>query len=219
MQEKELTHDESIRLINEMIGKAKNNVHDSGLGSIMWGIVIPVCALITFAQIKGWFRLPFDIWWLTLLAVGPQIYFSVREGKKLKVRSYDETALNYVWAIFGAGIFMLIFIHMQVLYAIQGLDDEYLKLTGKMPSFRFSEFSSSYFLLWYGMPGMITGGIKNFRPMLIGGGICWALAVVAAFTPVHVDMLCVALGAVCAWLIPGIILRKLFNEQVKQGNV
>lgn len=219
MKEKELTHEESIRLINEMIGKAKNNVHDSGLGSIMWGIVIPVCALVTFAQIKGWFKLPVDIWWLTLLALGPQIFFSIKEGKKLKVRSYDETALNYVWTIFGVGIFMLIFIHLQVFNAVQNMQDESLKLTGNVPSFRFSEYSSCYFLLWYGMPGMITGGIKNFKPMLIGGMICWVLAGVAAFTPVHIDMLCVALGAICAWLIPGILLRKIFIQQVKAGNV
>ena len=64
--EKILTEKESLELISQMINKAKNSYHDSGIGPILWGSVIALCSLVTFLQIRFDFPLPFDIWYLTL---------------------------------------------------------------------------------------------------------------------------------------------------------
>ena len=65
--EKILTEKESLELISQMINKAKNSYHDSGIGPILWGSVIALCSLVTFLQIRFDFPLPFDIWYLTCL--------------------------------------------------------------------------------------------------------------------------------------------------------
>jgi len=44
MKDKELSYEESMVLINKMINTAKNNLHDSGIGPMLWGIVIPICS-------------------------------------------------------------------------------------------------------------------------------------------------------------------------------
>ena len=51
-QEKVLTEKESLELISQMINKAKNSYHDSGIGPILWGSVIALCSLVTFFQIR-----------------------------------------------------------------------------------------------------------------------------------------------------------------------
>lgn len=213
MKEKEFTHEESIRLINEMIGKAKNNVHDNGISAIMWGVVISFCSLFSYFQLTTGLFSSIDIWLLTFLAVIPQIYFSIKKTKKTKVVSYDENALNWVWGVFGIGVFMIVFINSKIYSAMQPLLDEYTSLSGKKASFRFSEFSVGYFLLWYGFPGVITGGIKKFYPMLAGGLLCWVFSIVILFTPKQIDLLLMAVSAVFAWLVPGILLRKRFLKE------
>ncbi|HWR32676.1 MAG TPA: hypothetical protein VN451_04095, partial [Chitinophagaceae bacterium] len=65
-QEKTLSEKESIALIATMINKAKDSYHNTGIGSIMWGVVIAVCSLVKLAEVHFHFKLPFDIYLLTL---------------------------------------------------------------------------------------------------------------------------------------------------------
>ena len=85
-QEKPLTEQESLRLITDMIRKAKKSYHDSGVGPIMWGAVIATCSLVRLAEIQFNFQLPFDIFNLTFLAIIPQRFISIRDKKDKQVR-------------------------------------------------------------------------------------------------------------------------------------
>lgn len=208
MEERELTHEESLKLINEMIGKAKDNIHESGLSPILWGSVIAICGLVTFAEIKNWIDLPISIWNLVFVALIPQIIFSLKQGKRT-VTTHQDAALDYIWMTFGIGIGVLSFINWQVFANIgraQGTS-----------TFRFSDFSSSFYLLWYGMPGIITGALTRFKAMLFGGIFCWVAAMLSLFTSVDIDMLLTAVAAIVAWLIPGLILRKKYLRQAKKN--
>ena len=80
-----LTQEESLLLISQMINKAKNSYHESGIGPMLWGTVITLCSLVTYLQIKFHFRLPFDIWLLTLFAIIPQVILIAREKKNGKI--------------------------------------------------------------------------------------------------------------------------------------
>ena len=59
--EKQLTEKESLELITQMINKAKDVNHSTGLTSIMWGCVIVVCSLVRLAEIHYGFHMPFDM--------------------------------------------------------------------------------------------------------------------------------------------------------------
>jgi hypothetical protein len=76
---KNLTEKESLALITQMINKAKDSYHDTGIGAIMWGSVIAICALVKFAEIQFDFHLPFDIYLLTFIAAN--IYYGKRKKK------------------------------------------------------------------------------------------------------------------------------------------
>ena len=202
------TEQESLLLISQMINKAKNSYHDTGIGPILWGSVIAICSLVTYFKITVGLKLPVDIWFLTFVAIIPQIWIVSKEKKVRKVKSYDETAMDYVWICFGISIFLLIFINANIQAALKPLIEHYRLTTGHAPNFNYYNFTSAFFLLLYGIPTIITGGCRNFKPMLLGGIFCWLAAVITVYTNAETDMLLTALSAIVAWLIPGIILYR-----------
>lgn len=218
-QEKQLTEKESLELITTMINKAKNSYYDTGVSAIMWGAVIAVCALEKLAELQFNYRLPFDIYLLTFVAIIPQIFISIKEKKERTVKSYDDPYMNYIWLAFGICIFLMIFI-VNVLFNVwEPLADDYKKLGGQLSGYGLHEYVSSLFLLLYGLPTFITGAACKFRPMLWGGIFCWVCCIVVLFTPVKIDLLLIAASAIMAWLIPGIIIEKEYRMYKKQQAV
>jgi len=187
-EEKTLSEKESLELIASMINKAKNSYIESGFGPLLWGTLISFCSLMTYAQITFHFTIGFDVWLLSLLALIPQIYFSWRAKRQKNYTSHDETTMNYVWSTFVICIFFLSFYS----YKTQ------------------SEYSIALYMMIYGVPTFITGGIQKFPPMIIGGIICWVCSIASFYTGFANGMLLTAISAASAWLIPGIILRRRY---------
>ena len=194
LDEKKLSENESLKLITEMISKAKSSYHSNGTGAIMWGIVIFFCSLFDFFKMQFQFDIGFDIWWLMFLALVPQFIMLFKNKRKKNFVSYEETTLSYVWLAFGASILMLMFFN------------HYYR-----PS-----HSESLFLMLFGLPTFITGGMFRFKPMIAGGIICWILFGISLYTGLKINMLLMAVAALSAWLIPGIILRKKCTREAQQ---
>lgn len=212
MEEQKMTEKESLELISKMINKAKNNYHDSGIGPILWGSVITLCSLVTYFQIRFQFKLPFDIWLLTLIAIVPQVLIVAKEKKNNKVRSYDDHIMDAVWMCFGISIFLLIFINANIVKQLNPVFQTYIDVKGTRPEFNYSSFITSFFLLLYGIPTIITGSCRGMKPMLYGGIICWICSIISVYTKIEWDMLLTAFSAICAWLIPGIILWSRYKK-------
>lgn len=208
MEDKKLTEKESLDLITQMINKAKDSVHDTGITAIMWGAVIAICSLVRLAEIRYGFRLPFNIYLLTAVAVIPTIIISVREKKARKVKVYGEDFNEYLWISFGIAIFLISLINAKIGADIRPMIAEYKSVTGKDSPFNFYEYISSFFLMLYGLPTFVSGACMKFRPMVIGGIFCWVCAAVTLYSNGQIDLLLTAVSAILAWLIPGIILER-----------
>lgn len=215
-EEKTLSEKESLDLIARMINKAKDACHDTGISAIMWGALIAICSLVRLSELQFGYKLPFDIYLLTLVAVIPQIYFSVQEKKRRKVKTYDDAFMDSLWLAFGICIFLMIFITSAMFNRWEPAADEYLKATSHSTGFRLYEFNASLFLLLYGMPTFVTGLSMKFRPMLLGGLLCWVCSIASVFTHIKIDLLLLALSSVFAWLIPGIIMEKDYRKAKKE---
>lgn len=218
-EETKMSELESLKVINSMIEKAKSSYHDKGTASILWGIVITVCSLTTWSQIYYRYTLPFDIWLLTIVAVIPTVILSIRENKRRLVKTYDQTAMDAVWLCFGIGIFLTVHASNAAGAAFSGLKDSMEQAGLQRPEVYFSDFTSAYMLIMYGIPTLVTAAIKNFKPMLYGGIICWVSAVAVVYTSREIDMLLMALSAITAWLIPGIILHRMCKAKSKASHV
>lgn len=210
--DKRLTEKESLELIAKMINKAKDSYHDTGVGAMMWGAVIAVCSLVKLSEVQFNFRLPFDIYLLTLAALIPQIFITIREKKQRKVKSYDDSYMDYIWMGFGVCIFLLIHTVNLVFRAWNPVGEEYKILTGHTASFRFYEFLSPLFLMLYGLPTFITGAACRFKPMLWGGIFCWVCSIVTVYTSFKIDLLLTAFSAIAAWFIPGLVMEREYRK-------
>lgn len=214
-QEKTLSEKESLELIGMMISKANNAYHDTGISAMMWGVVITVCSLVKWSELTFGFNLPFDIYWLTLAAVVPQIFIVIREKRASKVKTYDEIYMDYLWLGFGISIFLMSFIVNAVFKVWVPVAEGYSQLSGN-PQAHFSEFVSPLFLLLYGIPTFVTGTACKFRPMLVGGLLCWVCCIITIYTTLKTDLLLTAFSAVFAWLVPGIIMEKDFRKAKRE---
>jgi uncharacterized protein with PQ loop repeat len=139
-QEKQLTEKESLELIATMINTAKNSYHDTGIGAIMWGAIITICSMVKLAEIHFGFRLTFDIYLITIVAIIPQIFITIKEKKERKVKSFDDAYMDYIWLGFGICIFLMIFIVNSIFNVWAPVAAEYGELSGHPSSFLFNEF-------------------------------------------------------------------------------
>lgn len=213
MAEEKMTEQESFLLIQQMINKAKNSYHDTGIGPILWGSVITFCSLVTYFKIEYKFELPFDIWWLTLIAIVPQIFISIREGKLNKAKRYDDKVIDSVWIAFGISIFMLNFINNKIIETLNPIFQFYIDSKGGRPDWDYGSHLTGFLLMLYAIPTFVTGACRNLKPMFWGGIICWICCIISIYTKIKMDMLLMATAAIFAWLIPGIILWVRYKKR------
>ena len=191
-EEKKLTEAESLALITEMIGKVKNSYIESGIGPLSWGILIAFCSLFSYAEIKFDFKIGFDIWLLSLFALIPQIYFGWRSKKQRKFRVHEEVTMDYVWSTFAICMFLL----------------SYYGNVVQPPH------HTALSMMLFGVPTFITGGVRQFKPMIIGGIVCWICSLTSLYTSYPESLLLMAISSCFAWLIPGIILRSRYLKMM-----
>jgi hypothetical protein len=199
-EEKKLSEKESLELISQMINKAKNSYHDTGIGPILWGCVITVCSLVSFYAFKYNIYWLYNIWFLTIIAVVPQIIISAKEKKEKKFVAFNDAATSAIWITFGFSM-MVLSILENVLRA---------KYDWGM--------HSSVYMLVYGIPTIITGLICKLKPMVIGGILCWVFAIISTFVPYPYPLLFMAASAIVAWLIPGLLINAAYRKR-KTTNV
>ena len=198
MEDKNISEQESLQIISEMIQKAKSGFHSNGISAILWGTTIAICGLLSFAQLYWNFRIGFDIWYLTILALIPQVIMSVRNSRNRKVITYIESSLNAIWTVYVISIFALVF---------------YLNVAGVVSHY------NALFLLIYAIPTLATGFLCNYKPMIFGAILCYLFFVLACYTSLTYGLLLNGLAGIFNWLIPGIILRRKMLGKKKSFNV
>jgi hypothetical protein len=225
MEEKQLSEQESLRIITEMIAKAKHSFHEDGTSAILWGSVVAICGLVSFAELFWNFSIGFDIWLLTLAAIIPQIFISIKESRQRKVVTHMEAAMNAIWLVYGISIFAVVFYMNVVPYATDRiLSAEGTKLfqstaQGMRPFHYFVASAGSLLLLIYAIPTLATGIAYKFKPMFWAAILCYIFFITSCFAPTAYDMLLNGLAGIFNWLIPGLILRSKFKKQQIAVNV
>lgn len=226
-EKQQLSEQESLRLITEMIQKAKKSYHDTGISALLWGSAVFIASFVTYLQQEFKYKLPFDIWLLVLFAIIPQIVISIRQSKFRKYKSHDDIAIDAIWIVYAATLFGLMIYENTVPDATiklihaegwQMVKHSVNNSRSDEPLRPFAPSMTSIYILIYAFPTLATGVIKKFTPMIIGAVITYGLFIVSCFTENKFDMLLSAITALVCWFIPGIILRKRYLKQ-KKGNV
>ena len=200
MQEERLSEQESLRIIESMINKAKNQFSENGHLYLLWGWVIFFCSIGQFILLHilhfSWGSL---IWILTWATVVYQYIYIKRKLKQRKVKTYTDEILGMVWLAFVFSVFLWAVV-LGNIFENTGRD--------------FFGFVNPVFLLLYGMPTFISGFALKFKPLWLGAIGCWVLSIVAALLPVDYQVLMLAVAMVIAWIVPGYLLRAKYKNNV-----
>jgi hypothetical protein len=183
-QEKQLTQEESLRIIHEMISAAKNDVKADAFIFLLWGWLVFVASLTQFALIlmnSEWNSIP----WL-LMPIGGiiTVIYSVRKGKKERTRTNVTESLKYTWIAFTAALFIIMFFNsMNVLQVLPCI------------------------MVLYGMGLFLSGGALKFNPLIYGGMFCWACAIAGFYVQNIYQLLILSAAVMGGYIIPGYLLK------------
>jgi hypothetical protein len=196
MEDKNMTEQESLQIIQQMIQTAKNEQKDDGKGWIIWGWLIFLASVFTFINLKYEWLSVFFFWNVfgifTLVLLGYETVQHLLKRRKEKVRTYTKDLFDKLNIGFVISL-MLIILSMNL-----GVD----------PKKGFA-----LLLGLYGFWILIYGAVLNFKPSIIGAYITWALAFASLFVKsFEYTMLLHAIAVLCGYIIPGYMANKEFNK-------
>lgn len=182
--EENLSPQDSLRLIEEVIKKTRDNIRELSFCYLLWGWLIAMASIFYFLLHRyvhtSLYFLPFPI--AAVIGIAATVMYS---RKKL---GSSETYLNYylnrMWIVLGVGFITVIFINLV---------------------YRHEPFT--YTLVIAAMGTLVSGWVIRFRPLVIGGGILLGAALVSIYIPHKTVVLLHGLAMISGFLIPGYMLR------------
>lgn len=187
MQEEKFSPEESLRLIQSMISKTKQDMSDNSIYFLVWG-------WLTFIACTGQFVLKhiykyekhYIVWAVIIIGILFSIYQGRKDEKTMKAKTYVDESIKHLWAGMAISFFVLGMILTKLGWG-----------TSIFP----------FYIMLYGLGTFVSGSIIQFRPLLIGGLIAWALAIGATFASYDYQMLFGAAAILISYIIPAYMLR------------
>jgi hypothetical protein len=189
--EKKLTVEESIEIIQQMISNTKTSLSDNSIYFLMWGWLSIVASLGNIILLKTsvgnysyyiWFLLP-------LVGIPLSIYYKKRNPDKTE--TYLGFFIQMLWT--GAGITsMVMFVLMFFVYFPILL----------------------MFLLLIGTIVFVSGTVMKFKPLIAGAIFFWIGAICCAFFKNSSEQLLIyAISIFLGYIIPGYMLKFQYKKR------
>lgn len=198
MEEKKITEQESLLIIQQMIQTAKQEQKDNGIGWIIWGWLLFASSVLTWLNLKfEWFS-TFLFWnifgAITALLMIYELVSYLFFGRKKKVKTYTADLFEKLNA--GFFIFLvLIIVSMNLgVHPVKGF---------------------ALLLGLYGFWILIYGSALDFKPSVLGAYITWGFAFGGLFVPetqFDLTMILHALAVLFGYIIPGHIAYREFKK-------
>ncbi len=202
--EKKLTEQESLQIITGIIRQAQNNFQ-KGKGNIImfWGYLVAFTALLNFVLAFVLGNQSFLVWFLMIPGWLVAYFMRKKIDQSAIVKTHIDRIVNSIWAAFGISVAIL----QLVFWGMYYYHNEILQFNMMAP----------IVLLFTGAACYVSGKAYRFQPILYGGFIFWAGAIVCLLilpqVPFH--FLVVAICMVFGYIIPGWKLNKKAEENVQ----
>ena len=189
--EKSMTPEQSLRVIEEMIGQAKKSFSRMSFYFLLWGGLL-IAAMISAYLLRGVSEaLSQGATWGIAGVIGGIVssVHGAREGKRNAVNNPMERVVGWLWGAFV--ITMMITIVVNVLHR---------------------QDPGAMITLLTGFATFMTGQIMRFRPLILGGILFWAVGIAMHFTDdalVSTALYCCAMFF--GYIMPGIMLKHQEN--------
>ncbi len=187
MNDKTLSPEESLELITKMITKAKSNF--AGGGSfyfLLWGSVVTIANLGHYAFLQFTdYPHPYIVWLLILPAAIWSTWYGFKKHGKMK----GNGTIDHIYGQLWWAIFLCIVV---TLFFMETIDYQ----------------STPLILMFAALGTYVTGQILRFRPLILGGIVLFAGAIIAFLLPRPEQHLLSGLAMILGYLVPGFILKK-----------
>jgi hypothetical protein len=180
--EQAMTPEQSLRLIESMIGQAKKSFSRTSFYFLLWGVLL--IDLLREAPEGLGLGLPWGV--AGLLGGIISSVRGAREGKRQHVTNPMDRIIGWLWSSFV--ITMLIVIICNV-------------LAHRDPG--------ATITLLTGIPTFMTGQIMRFRPLIIGGILFWVAGILMHLTADPLALTLLYCGAMLfGYIVPGFMLKR-----------
>ncbi|MBK9176395.1 MAG: hypothetical protein IPM46_08645 [Flavobacteriales bacterium] len=186
--EQQLTPEQSLKLIESMIGQAKRSFSRLSFYFLLWGILLTGAMLATYLL-----RHQPDAWgqgapWGIAGVLGGIIsaIHGARQGRHVTVSNPMDGLIGWLWSSF------VITMIIMIVASVVDRQDPGPTIT-----------------LLTGIPTFMTGQILRFRPLIVGGILFWAAGIAMHFTGDQLALTLLYCGAMLlGYIIPGFMLKR-----------
>lgn len=192
MEQGFLTRDESIRIIQEMIGMARNKINETGFYFLWWGTLVIAASLAQYFMIEKNIGEHAYWVWVALPVVGVPVglIYEYRRNKKEKTRTRFDKIYGSLWIGFGITVMVAIFV-----------------------SIAYGSNPIAFVLSLVGLATFVSASIYRFVPLLIGAVLFWAAAVWCTQLDDQEQLLLNAAAIFSGYMIPGLLLWKKYQKE------
>lgn len=191
--EKNLTPEESLSMIHEMIAQAKQSFMRISPFFILWGITFMVAGIMEFILKQQGHPLFWTSWPIAGFIGGGLAFW---QGKKLSEQQQTETFMDrvstFLWSGYVAALVLVLYMTVS---------------SGTDPN--------PYVMLITGIPTFVTGALIRFPALKWGGVLFWVFALLAFNLNTQYSGLIFSVALLFGYLMPGIMLRNKEKDGIR----
>ncbi|MEQ9297392.1 MAG: hypothetical protein RIF33_02465 [Cyclobacteriaceae bacterium] len=189
--EKQLSNQESLTLITQMINQSKQNYKKSSFYFLLWGWVVVVADLGHYYLMEFTsYPHPYIVWLISIPAWIACAIYGSRQSNRANVKTHIDSIYQWVWIAFAFPVVVVIFAG-----GVIGPEN----ITGMI-------------LLMAGYALFITGKLLKFQPIHYGALVLWISALSALYFNDSTQYLIGAVGTGIGYLVPGYMLKSKENN-------
>ncbi len=189
MEEKNITEQESLVIIQQMMNKTKEQLFDNSNLFLLWGFAAFICTVTQYILIKTNIQNSEAVWIAMPIIAVIHIYIVIKQRSKIKVQTYNGNAISALWTAIGFAFISIVFFASQKINILPTI------------------------ILLYAIGTFVTGKIIDFKPLVIGGSISFLLSIAIAFIKDENQLLIMAAAILISYIIPGFLLKKEYKNQ------
>lgn len=190
MNEKDLSPEEGLELIQTMILKARKQFTDNSFYFLLWGGIVGFASLTHFyLQEYTSYEKPWIAWLLTFAGGIISAIRGYREGKKQTAKRETDIVYAWLWASLGIAMFIVAF-NQEI------INHQVVPIT----------------LLMAGVGTATSGAMMRFWPLQAGAAFFWIMAIVAFQQEIATQMLIMAISVAIGYLVPGFMMKRNFKR-------
>lgn len=186
MQDRNITPEESLSIIQQMINNTRERYTNDGFSFLLWGLIVIIGNVVTYFSISYKQYSIITPMWLVLMVIGvvATIVIIIRRDKKNRYRSQIDFIGQMLWLSFLISWFLIAF----------GIT-------------KFNVDPMPYFCILLGLATFVSGALMQFTPLYFGGVLFWIASLAAPYFTGANSSLLMAAAMFAGYIIPGILLR------------